>query len=559
MRKIHKEQTIQLAETLSEACKELMTVGSGSFVDACAEIQNFTVSIYDYVEQLKGNNSGILNLLKTMHEQLYKATQGDASPNDIYLMSKTIESEIKAIKPDIIEIAFFCYKASMSDCFESIYLAAKADPNCDAYFIPIPYYDRNPDGSFGQMHFEGIGRYGNQFELTDWQKYNIEERRPDVIFIMNPYDDQNYVTSVHPDYYSSRLKKLTYQLIYIEYGIPFWVYNDPAADKESIKNNALIFPGYINCNNYIAYSKEMADYLEIAFKFKLNASKSFIETDIKKNKIVPLGSPKFDKVLSCKREDYKLPKLWREKSSGKKVILYNTSLSEFLKSTGQQLERQGSFKVIDSEYFQKVLSILRVFYARDDVVIWWRPHPLFESTICSMRPEMIDLYHEIIAEFKNMKNGIFDNTDDIHRAIACSNAMISDESSLLYLYLATGKPFYIPTISKRLQAPKINTEEDYHSPINARLQNMRGNKGANVGNWNTCIWWDNFQEEDFMRNTKFDNYVSRFLDFVMYPEKYPEREEYKELQLQMFRDFVVNPDGTSGQKILNFVKTNAGL
>ena len=62
-----------------------------------------------------------------------------------------------------------------------------------------------------------------------------------------------------------------------------------------------------------------------------------------------------------------------------------------------------------------------------------------------------------------------------------------------------------------------------------------------------------------MRNTKFDNYVSRFLDFVMYPEKYPEREEYKELQLQMFRDFVVNPDGTSGQKILNFVKTNAGL
>jgi hypothetical protein len=44
------------------------------------------------------------------------------------------------LKPNQIEVAFLSYKASMSDCIETIYLAAKADPMCDAYWIPIPYY-----------------------------------------------------------------------------------------------------------------------------------------------------------------------------------------------------------------------------------------------------------------------------------------------------------------------------------------------------------------------------------------------------------------------------------
>ena len=37
-------------------------------------------------------------------------------------------------------------------------------------------------------------------------------------------------------------------------------------------------------------------------------------------------------------------------------------------------------------------------------------------------------------------------------------------------------------------------------------------------------------------------------------EKYPEAKEYRELQLQMFADFVENADGTAGEKIYQFVK-----
>ena len=58
-------------------------------------------------------------------------------------------------------------------------------------------------------------------------------------------------------------------------------------------------------------------------------------------------------------------------------------------------------------------------------------------------------------------------------------------------------------------------------------------------------------------NICFEKYTQRFIDFVVHPENYPEAEEYKQLQMQMIQDFVVNADGTAGQKIYEFVKQKA--
>ena len=84
------------------------------------------------------------------------------------------------------EVVFFPYKASMWDSLESVYLAAKEDPECDAYCVPIPYYVRNPDRSLGQMHYEG-NEYPKNIEVIDWQSWAGGERKPDVIYIHNPF------------------------------------------------------------------------------------------------------------------------------------------------------------------------------------------------------------------------------------------------------------------------------------------------------------------------------------------------------------------------------------
>ena len=83
---------------------------------------------------------------------------------------------------------------------------------------------------------------------------------------------------------------------------------------------------------------------------------------------------------------------------------------------------------------------------------------------------------------------------------------------------------------------------------------MRAAKGANVRNLNTCIWWHNFLEEDLIRNIHFDHFTERFMDYVVHRERYPQAKEYERLQVQMFRDFAVNADGSAGQHIYQFIR-----
>lgn len=559
MRKRDIEQLLELIQTLDTACRELKKQGDAGFVNLCAEIQDFVSGMFGYAETKLGEGTKLSELLKRLYELLYAASQGNAGVKQILKVVHELNIEAGKLKADKIEAAFFCYKASMSDCLESVYFAAKNDPSCDAYFVPIPYFDRNPDGSFGQMHLEAAGCYSTQYQLTDWQDYDVESCRPDVIFIMNPYDDQNLVTSVHPDFYSSRLKNCTDTLVYIEYGLPYWLYRDPCAKElqEDFQKSTLL-PVHLHSHYDIRYSKELADAHEPLFAAHPEIQKQYHMTPPKiREKFIALGSPKFDKVLNTRREDYRLPEAWTKKTAGKKVVLYNTGLAELLKSSAQQAKFVGSYLPQDSWYFGKLRAILAAFQKRDDVILWWRPHPLFETTLHSMYPVFLQEYQNLVQDFKASGKGIFDDTEGLHRAIAWSDGMISDESSLLLLYTTTGKPFYIPSITRALPQPVYDDGVDFHAPLAGRLENMRTAKGANVGNWNTCIWWDNFLEEDLMRNTHFNRYEDRFLDFIVHPEHYPEAEEYRQLQLQMIQDFAVNADGSAGQKIYEFVKQKA--
>ena len=78
----------------------------------------------------------------------------------------------------------------MWDSLESVWKAADADPECEAYVIPIPYYDKNPDGTFRDFHYEG-DLYPDYVPVTDYKNYDFESHRPDAIFIHNPYDEAN--------------------------------------------------------------------------------------------------------------------------------------------------------------------------------------------------------------------------------------------------------------------------------------------------------------------------------------------------------------------------------
>ena len=125
-----------------------------------------------------------------------------------------------------------------------------------------------------------------------------------------------------------------------------------------------------------------------------------------------------------------LPQDWKERISNKKVILYVTSLGNMLSGGMQHIEKIGY-----------VLDIFHQY--QEDVILWWRPHPLEISTLESMRPDLLEKYMRIREQYEKEGWGILDTTADVHRAIAISDAYYGDWSSVIQLYEKTRKPILL--------------------------------------------------------------------------------------------------------------------
>ena len=528
MRKREQQQILTLLQTIRDAQAE----------GAYADCQNGALAVGEYIEGIEGKGTQTVALLEEYCDLLFKVHSGEIGKNQLRNHLVKIENSVRSeLRPNKIEVAFFPYKASMADSFETIYLAAKADPQCDAYWVPIPYVDRTAALAYGDMHYEG-DLYPEKFEVTDWREYDVEARHPDIAFIHNPYDDRNYLSTVHQDYYSSALKEKVDFLVYVEYGIPYRIHRDPAL--LTYGEFTRVSPFLLNSDLVVSYSVFHTERIRLALLNNHHVTSQFTRQQII-DKIVALGSAKFDKVVNSTKEDHALPDDWGNLIGRKKVLLYITSLSDLIK---------GEEKSLD-----EIANVIDISSKRNDIVLWWRPHPITVDTLKNMRAGLKDRYATIVAKYKSSGLGIFDDTPDAHRAIAWSDGCLTNFSSLMFMYLASGKPFTV--LSESIRLPKNLYDRHlttFHEPLQRRIDNMKSAKGANVRQRNTCIWWRNFLSVNVIDKIRYDNAIEVFLDYIVHMDDYAEAEEYRQLQLQMFKDFVVNPDGTAGEKIYQYCK-----
>jgi len=417
VRKIQQDRILELLQTLQEAGSEISKQLSPEVRDGLRiDMREFAQYIKQYVESIVGIETetaqqlnNLCDLLETLGENkiCHYAAQLQAA------IAHIVQLAHQELKPNRIEMVFFPYKRSMADSLQSIWETAMADPACDVAVCPIPYFDRLPNGALGQMHYEVQG-YPKGTPIVNWQEYDVKEHRPDVIFIMNPYDEGNYVTSVHPDFYSKNLRKYTDLLVYT----PYFVVED------DVPAHFCTTAGCVYAHKVIVQSEKIRNSYVRAYRNAFGSN-----FGIPEDKFIAAGSAKFDKVLTTRRADCKLPSAWVKLIADKKVILYNTTVSSLLQH--------------DTQYLKKLQSVLDVFQARNDVILWWRPHPLLETTLASMRPALLDTYRNIVRRFLDQKHGIYDCTADLHQSIVWSDALFSDHSSIVALYQMTGKPILL--------------------------------------------------------------------------------------------------------------------
>ncbi len=415
--------------------------------DEFIKCQEAAVDLGSYLETLDMDYVPMVRILEDYCEHIYRLSTNIQDESQCKKLSKKIRKQLIQLQnaitydmpPDKKEVVFLPYKAAMWDSLESVWQAAQKDENCDAYVIPIPYYDKNPDGSFREMHYEA-DQYPDYVPVTRYDAFDFAAHQPDVIYIHNAYDNWNLVTSVHPHFFSGNLKQYTNTLVYI----PYFVLDEVDPNNEQMVEKIRHFcfmPGIINADKVIVQSEDMKqiyvnEYLKAAKAHGLQGR--HLDRTYLEQKFLGLGSPKYDRVLSTQREGFDIPKEWQKviqkpDGSRKKIIMYNTGIAALLTH--------------NEKWVDKIADVLKVFKEnQDETVLLWRPHPLIESTMQSMRPDILRKYTAIKEQYIAEGWGIYDDTADVDRAVVLSDAYYGDGSSVVQLYQQTGKPVMIQNV-----------------------------------------------------------------------------------------------------------------
>lgn len=447
MSKIVREKQLNIIKLLSQATEVTARLIEKGQVQEClillADCQDGAVALGSHIEKLYGMQTQTVKALESYCEALYQLSVAMDEQTQVEVAYETLNGAISHIKetyekefPNKKEVVFLPYKAAMWDSLESVWMAARDDEECDAYVIPIPYYDLDENRNFKELHYEGE-LYPDYVPITSYEDYDLEERHPDMIFIHNPYDEFNTVTSIAPEFYSSKIKDFTEKLVYI----PYFVLGEIDPENQTAIDDMSHFcflPGTVHADKVIVQSEDMRQIYINEFLKKATTQGMKVTREELEKKILGLGSPKFDKVNSVDEATLNVPMEWKkliqkEDGSRKKIIFYNTSLTPFLK--------EGDAMI------RKIKDVLRIFYEnKEEVTLLWRPHPLMKETVSAMCPDLWKEYEQIVDQYCSEGWGIYDDTATMDMAIAISDAYYGDSSSVVQVYQETGKPVMIQNV-----------------------------------------------------------------------------------------------------------------
>ncbi len=399
-------------------------------LEAC---QQTAITLGELIESSEGEGTEAVAELECYCELLYRIHQG--GDGTIAELDEYVERAEQLLEnlPITREVVFLPYKVSMWDSLEQAWRKECERGDTHAVVIPIPYFEKNPDGSAKEFVYEG-DKYPEDVPVVRYDAYDLEAMHPDAIYIHNPYDDRNIVTTVHPDYYSSKLRECTDELVYI----PYYVLEDPDLtnmEQMELLSHYVLVPAVLNAHKILIQSETMREaYLRIL------QSRFGLEGRAKYEEIIQVQeSPKVYRVKHPKPEDLEIPKDWaklicRTDGSKRKVIFYNTSVTALIN--------------FEETFLEKLHRVLDIFYEnREDVVLLWRPHPLTAATLSAMEPQLQQAYNDVVEKYCKDGWGIYDESGEMYRAIQLSDAYYGDPSSVLELYKLTGKPIMIENVN----------------------------------------------------------------------------------------------------------------
>lgn len=429
MRKHIKGRLSEISESVLLMHNEIVNMNNiEEMISSLVMCQECAVAIGEILEK-EGIYRDKITILENYCEEIFILSQKELIINGDF---ETASNMMRGILDFIVgitvktEVVFFPYQASMWDSLESVWQAFEKRTDCICSVIPIPYSEYQAKEGTWKPCYHGYD-YPDYVDVIDYKKYDIKEMKPDIAFVHNPYDEFNYITRVDENYYSHNLKKYVKTLVYIPYFVTDFEFDGAFLDS-SVYYHA----------DYLIMQSE-------GIKKQFKGSKFY-------NKILALGSPKFDRVINVCKNGGKMPLKWRDKLEGKTIVMLNATIHTLLEKRADLFDKLN-------EVFDKVKN-------NDYTTVIWRPHPLFEATVKSMCPELINMYNDTMNRFINEDIGILDKTPDITNTVALCDGYIGDRaSSVVDLFAVVGKPIFVLDYDSKNRVVPINQQRRFSRKI----------------------------------------------------------------------------------------------
>ncbi|MCR4830255.1 MAG: hypothetical protein K5883_02250, partial [Pseudobutyrivibrio sp.] len=180
---------IALFRKLAEGVGQSLSQNPQNLDKACIYLetsQQRAIEFGTLIENEEGEGHPTVKLLEEFCEIVYeihedilseKGLSADSATGRMNrIISRIEESANKDIRITKLTL-FLPYKASMWDSLESVWLRDNQDPDCEAIVIPIPYFDKNPDGSVKEMHYEG-NDYPDNVPVVSYEDFDFVNAHP---------------------------------------------------------------------------------------------------------------------------------------------------------------------------------------------------------------------------------------------------------------------------------------------------------------------------------------------------------------------------------------------
>lgn len=447
------EAAMQLAGLMEEAHGAFLQVTAGGQYTEAVQLlsvcQESAIQVGNLLEERLGEGVTPVAILEQYCELLYQIGEliGQAAEQESAIDIADLEQVLAEITESFrlcVEqsvpkkrVLFLTYKSDNWRAFDSVWRKEKEEAGTQVTVVPVPYYLRDAQGAVKEVYYEGA-KYPDYLQVQNYQTYDIEKRHPDIIFIQSPYDSYNYTVSVAPQYYTSVIKNYTDKLIYI----PWFKADVPSKENQKARKVMDYYcrmPGVVHADMTIVQSEVMRQaYIDYLTEFAGEDTREIWESKIHGD-----GSPLDDAERyerEQEREEYlrNMPSNWknmiyRADGSRKKIILYGTNVATLMQHGSATIDKiRRSLKIFDE--------------STEDVVLLWRPHPLFVQAVEKACPERIEEYQSMVQNYQNQAWGIYDNTQDSELAIHVCDAYYGDSDSLAHKCEVLKKPVMIENV-----------------------------------------------------------------------------------------------------------------